>query len=78
MYLHIKQNITYNFDGKVNSGYQRMILTPQNSDSQKIKNWNIKITGGKKELQVQDHFQNIVNLIRVNSTVKIKKFNKSK
>ena len=70
MYLHIKQSTIYNFDGKVNSGYQRIILTPKNSDSQKIKNWNVKITGGKKELQVEDHFQNIVNLIRVNSDVK--------
>ena len=66
MILKINQKTIYTYKGKVNSGYQKDVLTPQKNSNQSIIGWNIIIDGGKTEILSKDHFGNIINLIRMN------------
>ena len=66
MLLNINYKTEYKIEGILNEGYQRVILIPKSSNSQKIIEWNLNIEGGIKEINSKDHFSNSVNLIRMN------------
>ena len=66
MLLNINYKTEYKIEGILNEGYQRVILIPKSSNSQKIIEWDLNIEGGIKEINSKDHFSNSVNLIRMN------------
>ena len=63
MILKITQKIIYEIDGTINFGFNKLLLTPQNNESQKILDWKIDIQGGKKELNSKDQFGNQIENI---------------
>ena len=65
MLLNISYKTEFKIDGVLNAGYQRVILSPKSSNSQKVNNWELEVTGGVKEILTNDHFNNHVNLIRI-------------
>ena len=65
MLLNISYKTEFKIDGVLNAGYQRVILSPKSSNSQKVNNWELNVTGGVKEILTNDHFNNHVNLIRI-------------
>ena len=48
MILKITQKIIYEIDGTINFGFNKLLLTPQSNESQKILDWKINIEGGSK------------------------------
>ena len=72
MILKITQKIIYEIDGTINFGFNKLLLTPQNNESQKILDWKINIQGGKKELNSKDQFGNQIELVSIlNNSKKI-------
>ena len=45
MILKITQKIIYEIDGTINCGFNKLLLTPQNNENQKILDWKIDIQG---------------------------------
>ena len=58
MLLNISYKTEFKIDGVLNAGYQRVILSPKSSNSQKVNNWELSVTGGVKEILTNDHFNN--------------------
>ena len=52
MLLNISYKTEFKIDGVLNAGYQRVILSPKSSNSQKVNNWELNVTGGVKELSL--------------------------
>ena len=46
--------------------FNKLLLTPQNNESQKILDWKINIQGGKKQLNSKDQFGNQIELVSIN------------
>ena len=55
MLLNINYKTEYKIEGILNEGYQRVILIPKSSNSQKIIEWDLNIEGGIKEIISKDH-----------------------
>ena len=75
MILKIKQKIIYEIDGLINFGYNKLLLTPQNSEYQNILNWEIIVDGGNKELISRDQFGNHIDLISIKNNSKRIEYN---
>ena len=54
MILKITQKIIYQIDGTINFGFNKLLLTPQNNENQKILDWKIDIQGGNCLLYTSD------------------------
>ncbi len=63
MRLKISHQTSYQYQWPASYGLQELRLTPQDSDAQRIVDWQIALRGGRKELQFCDQHQNIVLLI---------------
>ena len=70
MILKITQKIIYEIDGTINFGFNKLLLTPQNNESQKILDWKINIEGGSKELNSIDQFGNLIDLVSIQNNSK--------
>ena len=75
MILKITQKIIYEIDGTINFGFNKLLLTPQSNESQKILVWKINIEGGSKELNSIDHFGNLIDLVSIQNNSKKIKYN---
>ena len=63
MRLMIRHTTRYVFEEPVSYGLQQLRKTPKSGPGQDVIRWDTVISGGKKELEYQDHFNNIVELI---------------
>lgn len=63
MILNIVHTTRYDFEGPVNYGLQQIRKTPKSGNGQTVLHWQTEITGGVKELQYQDHFNNLIELV---------------
>lgn len=63
MRLRISHTTTYDYDSPVPYALQQLRMTPKSHDTQKILNWDIRVTGGTKQLQYEDAHRNVVDLI---------------
>ena len=70
MILKITQKIIYEIDGTINFGFNKLLLTPQNNENQKILDWKIDIHGGKNELNSKDQFGNQIKLVSIQNNSK--------
>ena len=75
MILKITQKIIYEIDGTINFGFNKLLLTPQNNESQKILDWKLIIQGGKKELNSKDQFGNQIELVSIQNNSKKIEYN---
>mgnify|MGYP000011442707 FL=1 len=75
MILKITQKIIYEIDGTINFGFNKLLLTPQSNESQKILNWKINIEGGSKELNSIDQFGNLIDLVSIQNISKKIEYN---
>ncbi len=67
MRLRISHTTTYDYDQPVPYALQQLRMTPKSHDTQKILNWDIKVTGGTKQLSYEDAHRNVVDLIGLNA-----------
>ena len=75
MILKITQKIIYEIDGTINFGFNKLLLTPQSNESQKILDWKINIEGGSKELNSIDQFGNLIDLVSIQNNSKKIEYN---
>ena len=75
MILKITQKIIFEIDGTINFGFNKLLLTPQNNENQKILDWKIDIKGGKKELNSKDQFGNQIELVSIQNNSKKIEYN---
>ena len=67
MKLKISHTTRYSYDAPVFYGLQQVRLTPASTRQQTVLNWNVEISGGKKELSFQDQYQNETLLVQANA-----------
>lgn len=63
MRLTISHTTHYRYDSPVDYTLQQLRLTPGTNDAQTVLHWDIAITGGTREAELQDHFDNHVTLV---------------
>ncbi|AJE46199.1 transglutaminase family protein [Celeribacter indicus] len=63
MRLSIRHTTRYSFDHPVIYGLQQLRKTPKSGHGQEVIRWSTSVTGGRKELEYQDHMHNVVELI---------------
>lgn len=63
MRLKITHTTSYSFEEPVVYGLQQLRQVPKSTRNQTVVQWQTQITGGKKELQFDDHHRNHVDLI---------------
>lgn len=64
MKLSIKHTTTYSYDAPVSYGLQQVRLTPTSGKHQTVNNWQVDVTGGTKELQFADQYENQTLLVK--------------
>ncbi|SDX40884.1 transglutaminase family protein [Litoreibacter albidus] len=64
MKLKISHTTKYTYDAPVSYGLQQVRLTPTSTKHQTVLNWNVSISGGKRELEFQDQYQNHTLLVQ--------------
>jgi len=65
MRLNIQHITRYSFDEPVAFGLQQLRKTPISNSHQHVLEWSTRIEGGQKELNFEDHHQNLTELISV-------------
>ena len=60
----IQHSTTYNYDYSPLWVIHKVALTPQNNKRQNVIEWNLIVKGGNIELTSNDHFGNIINLVK--------------
>jgi transglutaminase-like putative cysteine protease len=63
MRLTISHVTRYHYDTPVHYALQELRLTPKTRAGQQIIRWETSVEGGKKELEFQDHHNNLVELV---------------
>jgi len=63
MRLQISHTTEYAFDGPVSHGLQQLRKTPKSTHNQRVLEWATTVEGGRKELSLEDHHNNVVELI---------------
>lgn len=63
MRLKIHHTTRYRFEEPVSTGLQQLRMTPKNAHGQSVIDWNVSVTGGRAELEYEDHNNNRVELI---------------
>ena len=63
MRLKISHETRYVFDNPVQYGLQQLRKTPKSFRGQQVMGWKTEVTGGRKELDYEDHHRNTVDLI---------------
>jgi transglutaminase-like putative cysteine protease len=63
MRLWIEHETRYRYDTPVRHGLQQLRLTPKQRQGQRVDDWSVEVTGGRRELHFLDHHQNMVELI---------------
>ena len=64
MKLSIKHTTQYKYDAPVSYGLQQVRLTPVSGKHQTVNDWQVKVTGGTKELLFPDQYQNQTLLVK--------------
>ena len=67
MRLLTQHTTRYKFGGPVRYGLQQLRKTPKSTPHQTVQSWETLIEGGKKELSIEDHHRNTVELISFES-----------
>ncbi|MEQ9261368.1 MAG: transglutaminase family protein [Roseovarius sp.] len=65
MRLAITHTTTYRFDAPVAFGLQQLRKTPKSTHHQQVMDWVTEVKGGKKELNFEDHHNNVVELLSI-------------
>ncbi len=63
MRLSVSHTTSYYYDSPVDYGLQQVRLTPKESRGQSIADWDMRIEGGRKELEFTDSHANLVTLV---------------
>lgn len=63
--LTVRHLTRYTYDTPVYYALQRIRLTPRNNHGQTVLEWQTSITGGVKQAEYDDHFQNRTQLAKV-------------
>jgi transglutaminase-like putative cysteine protease len=63
MRLLVRHSTLYRFDGPVTHGFQRLRLTPKETQGQKILNWTMQFDGAHEQTVYEDQHHNTVTLI---------------
>ena len=70
MKLKINHKTQYSYDAPVAYGLQQVRLTPDSTKHQTVQNWQVKVSGGKKELSFEDQYQNTTLLVQAEPGVR--------
>lgn len=65
MQLTISHTTRYSYEAPVHYALQRARLIPQDTPQQRVKDWNLEVTGGKSEARYRDHHGNTAELLSV-------------
>lgn len=63
MQLTVKHTTEYAYETPVEFALQKVRLRPLDSNLQTVKNWDVKVDGGKIETSYKDHYGNHVDLV---------------
>ena len=63
MRLTIRHTTRYAFEKPASFGLQQLRKTPKSTHQQTVRHWSTEIEGGRKELQFEDHHNNMVELL---------------
>ncbi|MEY1554454.1 transglutaminase N-terminal domain-containing protein [Yoonia sp. R2331] len=63
MQLHINHSTRYSYDQPVTYALQKVRLRPVDDPMQTVGDWDVTVTGGKKETSYRDHYGNHVDLV---------------
>lgn len=65
MLLAIQHSTTYRYSDPVRYALQQLRLTPKDRMGQRVRNWQLLVSGGEKQLGFTDHHANHVDLVSV-------------
>lgn len=65
MRLSISHTTTYRYEDPVHYALQRVRLRPVDSPLQTVRDWSLKVEGGRFEVRYADHFGNDTDLVSV-------------
>ena len=65
--LKVRHVTTYSYDVPVHYALQQLRLTPRDLNGQRVLEWTTSITGGEKQVEFDDHFQNRTHLVKVDT-----------
>lgn len=65
--LTVRHVTTYSYDVPVHYALQQLRLTPRDGQGQQVLAWNTSITGGVKQVEFDDQFQNRTQLVKVDT-----------
>ena len=65
MRLRIRHQSNYSYDSPLDYALQQIRLRPKTRAGQAVLNWNLRIEGGHKELEFDDHHNNHVDLVAI-------------
>lgn len=65
MRLKITHKTVYSYDTPVHYALQQLRLTPRSAHGQNVLNWSSTIVGGAKQVEFNDTFMNLTELVKV-------------
>lgn len=65
MLLTIQHSTTYRYAAPVRYALQQLRLTPKDRAGQKVRQWQLAVSGGTRQLSFTDHHANHVDLVRI-------------
>ena len=65
MRLRIEHLTRYTFSQPVRHGLQRLRLTPKHTQGQRMLDWQMELTGARREVEYDDHHHNRTTLVSV-------------
>ncbi|MBO9464148.1 transglutaminase family protein [Tropicibacter sp. R15_0] len=65
--LTVRHVTTYSYDVPVHYALQQLRLTPKDSKGQTVLEWTTSVTGGARQVEFDDQFQNRTQLVKVDN-----------
>ena len=67
MKLQISHKTTYRYEKPVSYALLQLRLAPSSGRGQEVEAWKVAITGGRREANFRDHYQNSVDLVSLDA-----------
>ena len=71
MRLKINYTTTYAYDAPVPYALQQLRVTPRTARGQEIIRWDLSVQGGQKQVQFEDQFKNVIDLISMDADARL-------
>lgn len=71
MRLKINYTTTYSYDAPVPYALQQLRMTPRAARGQEIIRWDLSVTGGRRQVQFEDQFKNVTDLISMDADARL-------